>query len=233
MIPQSTRDGIATYPLTDLRHTIENFQLSNGSTQPSETAPHPRRYSRIFPPKVTNPEVRIYHHHGDVGDPGVELNVGNASETFDRKQNSLLVSSHTSQANVRYLGQSSHQDKAKQVMGLNGKKSLSSVQRKRIQDDGNIAALETKVLDIITPRTETFEGSPKIDIVKETRGSIEEDRIKETAREIYNGNELSVSFGDAAKWLTNNNDFNSKVRTAYMGLFDFMGLDILTAVRYV
>src|SRR5947207_13400119 len=121
MIPQSARDGTANYPLTDLRHTIENFQLSNGSMRPSETAPHPRRSSQIYPPKVKYPAARINHYQGDAppaGDLEIESIIGKASQTFDRKQNNTLVSSQASQANVRYLGQSSQQDKAKQVMGL-------------------------------------------------------------------------------------------------------------------
>lgn len=116
-------------------------------------------------------------------------------------------------------------------MGLSGQKSLPSTRRKPKKDDENITALETEFSDVRIPEKPIFDESPKDDTVTANGVSVEEDPVKGTARDIYNGAGLSVAPGDAARWLMNSSDFNTKVRTAYMDLFDFMGLDILTAVR--
>jgi len=115
-------------------------------------------------------------------------------------------------------------------MGLNAKKSLSNVQKNKIADDGNMTALETEFQDVISPRKHTFEDAA--DIPRESGESMDEDQVKETARDIFSGTELLVSLGEAAKWLMSTNEFNSRVRRAYFQLFDFVGLDILAAVRY-
>jgi hypothetical protein len=126
-----------------------------------------------------------------------------------------------------FVGKSPQPDKAKQVMGLNLPKSLNHNSPRKVTADGNIAALEKEYADVFTPQLPTINGD-----VSEEKESMEEDRIRETAKDIYYGTELLVAFGDAARWLMSANDFNSKVRAAYMGIFDFTGLDILTAVRY-
>lgn len=128
-----------------------------------------------------------------------------------------------------HVGRSPRQEKAKQVMGLNTKKSLSNVHKNKSVDDGNITALETEYQDIMSPRKHTFNESAEV--LLENSESLDEDRVKETARDIFNGTELLVSLSEAAKWLMSSNEFNSRVRTSYMELFDFVGLDILTAVR--
>ena len=115
-------------------------------------------------------------------------------------------------------------------MGLNGKKSVSNIQKNKITDDGNITALDKEFQDVVSTRKHTFDDAA--DILRESSESIDEDRVKETARDIFNGTELLVSLSEAAKWLMSTNDFNSRVRAAYFELFDFVGLDILTAVRY-
>lgn len=227
--PSSLRNGPTTYPLTDLRRTLETFELSNGSA-PSPGNNVLRGYSQNSP-QQPYPEVRIENDRGEVFH-GRESRFN--SEVNQVSNISSSATSHTSEANAntRYIGRSSQQDKAKQVMGLNGKKSLPSIRRKGMREDGNITALESEFQDVLTPRKETFDR-PSTEGTTRENGSIEDDRIKETARDIYNGTELLVALGDAARWLMSNNEFNTKVRTAYMELFDFVGLDILTAVRFV
>ena len=223
------RNGLSNHPLTDLRRTLETFELSNGPT--SSTANNlPHALSQNSPHQQPYPEVRIENDHGEV------THNRESRCDFEVNQVSNLSSGATSyiseaNENTRYIGKSSQQDKAKQVMGLSGKKSLSSVRRKPPREDGNITALESEFQDVLTPQKESFER-PSRDTIREN-GSMQEDRIKETARDIYNGTELLVTLGDAAGWLMSNNEFNTQVRTAYMELFDFVGLDILTAVRYV
>jgi Sec7-like guanine-nucleotide exchange factor len=117
-------------------------------------------------------------------------------------------------------------------MGLNMSKSLSNPQRQLHGEDGNIAALENEYSDLLSPKQSTFEEPEKEEPQTDNGPKTEEDKIKETARDLYNGSESLVALNDTAMWLMNTSEFNSKVRTAYMELFDFMGLDILTAVRY-
>jgi Sec7 domain len=225
-LPQPNHQIASNHQLSDLRHTIENFGLPNGSNRPFESSVPPSgRVSQTSPRQHQTPEVRIYDD-GEIPrsrDPRFESDASQAAELI------RITSSHISDSS-RVVGKSSPQDKAKQIMGLNGKKSLSSAHRKLVADDGNITALETEFSDVITPQKRAFE---KEDMVRENGESVEVDRVKETARDIYNGTELLVSLGDAARWLMNSNEFNSKVRKAYLELFDFMGLDILTAVRFV
>jgi len=114
-------------------------------------------------------------------------------------------------------------------MGLNPAKPISQQQKKTREGDGNIVALEKEYADAFTPQKPRFEVERSS---VEDKGSEDIDRVKETARDIYNGTELLVALGDAARWLMSTNDFNTKVRTAYMELFDLMGLDILTSVRW-
>jgi antitoxin component of RelBE/YafQ-DinJ toxin-antitoxin module len=114
-------------------------------------------------------------------------------------------------------------------MGVDTKKPLHNGHRTALSSDGNITALENEYSDVTSPQNATVAEPVK---AEENGVSLEVDRVKETARDLYNGTELFVALGDAASWLMNSNEFNSKVRTAYMELFDFMGLDILAAVRY-
>jgi len=62
--------------------------------------------------------------------------------------------------------------------------------------------------------------------------SVDLDRVKETAKDIYDGTQVLVALGDASRWLMETGEFNNQVRIAYMELFDFVGVDILTAVRF-
>lgn len=114
-------------------------------------------------------------------------------------------------------------------MGLQTSKPLSS--RKFIGDD-NFTTLEREHADLRTPTRPKVQEPMKANGVDDYT-SMDEDRVKETARDIYYGTELLVSMNEAAKWLMNPNEFNTKVRTAYMELYDFLGSDVLTAVRYV
>lgn len=220
------RNEPSNHPLTDLQHTLETFELPNGpASAPGRNLP--RRYSQNSSHQ-RYPEVRVENDHGEVS------HIRESKFDSDVNQVSNLSSGSTSRnseanENTRYIGKSSQQDKAKQVMGLTRKKSLSSVHQR---EDGNITALENEFQNILTPQKETFEGPSRESTIREN-GSMEDDRIKETARDIYNGTEVLVSLADAARWLMSSNEFNTKVRTAYMELFDFVGLDILTAVRYV
>jgi len=90
--------------------------------------------------------------------------------------------------------------------------------------DGNIKALEIEYSDVVSSRRNTFETAIQDD---------DDERIKQTAKDIFDGTETLVAINDAAIWLMRSDEYHSRVRTAYMELFDFMGLDVLTAVRYV
>jgi hypothetical protein len=152
------------------------------------------------------------------------------SDTFDIGASSQLPSSSTSNADIPAAPLSPHPTKAKQLMGIDftSKPLLAEKRKPMHNEDGNIAALENEYSDVTSPDEMTF-----AEALKSTEPSIECDRIRETARDIYNGTELLVSVADAASWLMSTNEFNSKVRSAYMDLFDFTGLDVLTAVRFV
>ena len=224
------RNEAANYPLTDLRQTLETFELPNNTTSPPGNNV-PSRRSQNTPYQQPYPEVLVENDHGQVShsqEPRVDSEVNQISNLAS------TATSHTSEANENtiYIGKSSQQDKAKQIMGLNGKKSLPSIHRKPPREDGHIAALETQFQDVLTPPKHTFERTSRDAAVRENE-SMDDDRVKETARDIYSGTELLVSMGDAARWLMSSNEFNTKVRMAYMELFDFVGLDILTAVRYI
>jgi hypothetical protein len=168
-----------------------------------------------------------------------ELHIdSDASQTFEIYENGQInrLSSRAmfdaDESNNRYVGRSPEPDKAKQIMGLNPSKPRSSIHRKTKKHDANIVVLESEHSNAVSPRSPRFEVSIKNGAVREKEESMEEDRVKETARDIYNGTELLVALGDAARWLMSSNEFNSKVRTAYMELFDLLGLDILGSVRY-
>jgi hypothetical protein len=212
-LPPPDRLSVIDSSMGNLRYALENYQVSNGSVAPNAT---PRYHQH-------SPEAG-YHRP-----PRIDSDASAISDIFDAVQQKRLTSSATSRTSDsgKCLGKSPEQDKAKQVMGLNPGKPISGLQRKTQAEDGNISALEKEYADALTPKP-TFEVERKS---IEDKGSEDIDRIKETARDIYNGTELLVALGDAARWLMSSNEFNSKVRTAYMELFDFMGLDILTSVR--
>ena len=228
-LPRHSPQNPPNHPLTDLRHTIENFQLSNSSSH-AESSPNSRRRSQTSPHKPPYPEVRIAYD-GDLRFDSDASQVSEVSEIIPQNRLTSSATSLGSDPNVIYVGKSSQQDKAKQVMGLNGRKSLSSVRRKPVRGDRNTTALETEFSDNVTPQKLSLEDNSRNSLIQENEASMDEDRVKETARDIYNGTELLVALGDAARWLMSSNEFNSKVRTAYMEIFDFIGLDILTAVR--
>lgn len=149
---------------------------------------------------------------------------------LSRLPSGTTTSSFTTESTLK-VKKSPQSDKANQLIGLNITKSLSGSQRQLHGDDGNIAALEREYSDVLSPKRPTFLEPEKDELTREKGPSTEQDRVKETARALYNGDESLVSLGDTASWLMTTSVFNSKVRTAYMELFDFMGLDILTAVR--
>jgi hypothetical protein len=160
------------------------------------------------------------------------------SEVFDGGNATRLTSTATSYAsdlNLKSQPKKSPQPgKAKQVMGMDfATKPLSPVgSGRKVSEDGNIAALENEYSDVLSQKDSpgtSAEPSPS----REKSISMDEDRIKETARDIYNGTELLVPFSEAASWLMSSHEFNSRVRVAYMELYDFMGVDLLNAVRYI
>jgi len=181
------------------------------------------------------PTQRRHHTSAEAGyhrPPHIDSDASQISDIFDQTRLTSSATSHTTQEDSgKCLGKSPEQEKAKQVMGLNPAKPLSSgsQHRKTHGEDGNIVALEKAYADTLTLQKPMFEVERNS---VEEKGSEDIDRIKETARDIYNGTELLIALGDAARWLMNSNDFNTKVRTAYMELYDFMGLDILTSVRW-
>jgi hypothetical protein len=97
-------------------------------------------------------------------------------------------------------------------------------QRKAMIVDGNTNALETEYADVLAPAMDTFETAVPDE---------DEERIKLTARDIFDGTETMVAMNEASIWLMRSDEYHSKVRTAYMELFDFMGLDVLSAMRYI
>jgi hypothetical protein len=225
--------------MTHLRKTMEGYKLPNGSTAPTPTSPRFRERAQssprpVYPQSSTRPtypvevvDLRQDSNHTDIA--------SQASEIFEKGNHSRLASSATSAGpasptveSTPKLKRSPQPDKAKQVMGMDQIKPLHTGHRTVLSSDGNITALENEFSDVSSPLPEPV----KPDTQGENGVSLEEDRIKETARDIYNGTEILVSLADAASWLMKSNEFNSKVRTAYMELFDFMGLDIVTAVRY-
>lgn len=54
---------------------------------------------------------------------------------------------------------------------------------------------------------------------------------KERARRIYEGDEEDVDKAEAASWLGENNTLSTRTLQAYMQLFDFAGMSILSALR--
>jgi hypothetical protein len=230
--------------MTNLRKTMEGYNLPNGSTAPTPNSPRFRERAQSSPrpvypqssPRPTHPveviDLRQDSNHTDIA--------SQASEIFEQGNHSRLASSATSAGPASPIAESTPKlkrspqpDKAKQVMGMDKIKPLPSGHRTVLSSDGNIAALENEFSDVSSPQNSTIPEPVKPDTQGENGVSSEEDRIKETARNIYDGTEIFVSLGDAANWLMKSKEFNSKVRTAYMELFDFMGLDIVTAVRYV
>lgn len=222
--------------MTSLRQTIETYKIANDTTPTNPAIPQFRERAQSSPRPVypqTNQRlgypVEVVDLRQDNSQPEI---TSPASEIFENGNHSRLASTATSTSptvDTAPLKKSPQTDKAKQVMGMDTKKPLHNGHRTVLSSDGNITALENEYSDVTSPQNATVAEPVK---AEENGVSLEVDRVKETARDLYNGTELFVALGDAASWLMNSNEFNSKVRTAYMELFDFMGLDILTAVRY-
>ena len=223
--PLSQPKRISKIDIDDLNQVLEgNRAVSNGLPKSTSLPLHAMQQQLYGPERGVSSDRMNARYSEDMQDPIQPLQVAPVGQ-----HNHLPSStSHTPDSSGLFVGKSPQPDKAKQVMGLNPSKPLNYNSTRKIPEDGNIAALEKEYADVFSPRL-----PPTNSGAREDGESMEEDRIKETARDIYNGTELLVAFGDAARWLMSSNDFNCKVRTAYMELFDFMGLDILTAVRLI
>jgi Sec7-like guanine-nucleotide exchange factor len=118
-------------------------------------------------------------------------------------------------------------DKAREVMGLTTAKPVSNINRK---------TSNATSIDVSTEKEKTVISSPSsLETLQKfnSNGPVaeEDDRVKEYARDIFNCTEVFIPYTEASSWLMKTDDFNSKVRSAYMDLFDFVGIDILAAVR--
>ena len=217
----SNRSSNAGNSLADLRHAVENFTLTNGNATSSKAIPS-RARSQTSPRQPHHVDLRIDIDHTPLPRHSVEAT--------DTVQSGRKPSNETSNPYIIQQSQKpSRSDKAKEVMGLSGSKSIQNANRKPTTGaDGNIQALEKEYSDILspTPQVVKFDES-----VQEKETTEEEDRVKEYARDIFNCTESLVAFSDASSWLMSTEEFNSKVRIAYMELFDLIGLDILTGVR--
>jgi hypothetical protein len=71
-------------------------------------------------------------------------------------------------------------------------------------------------------QTATRASSPSVD---------ENAEYRERARRIFEGDEEDVPQGDAAAWLGERNTLSTKTLQAYMQLFDFAGMNALSALR--
>lgn len=75
---------------------------------------------------------------------------------------------------------------------------------------------------------------PSVDTIggRETNGAMDgDDDVKERARRIFEGDEEDVTRMDAAAWLGELKLFNRRTLEAYMQLFDFAGMNILSTLR--
>src|SRR5271169_4919836 len=79
-LPRHTFQNPSNHQLTDLRHTLENFQLSNGSSHPDPGSPNSRRRSQTTPHKPPYPEVRIARD-GDLRFDSDASQISKVSET--------------------------------------------------------------------------------------------------------------------------------------------------------
>ena len=59
----------------------------------------------------------------------------------------------------------------------------------------------------------------------------EDAEYRERARKIFEGHEEDVTHNEAASWLGERNHLNTRTLIAYMRLFDFAGLNLLSALR--
>ena len=220
---ENRQSGLQT-PMTDLRNTIETYRLSQNSGKVLDT-------HRVSPRDDRSPATSSCPQSDRNRLNSTQTEASQVSDVFEGGNRSRLASSATSNAsdvNLKQPTKSLQPNKAKQVMGLDfTTKPLHGFKHGRmVSADGNITALENEYSDIMTPVKSTF-SEPKSVV------SIDEERVKETARDIFNGTELLVAFSDAAGWLMSSQEFNSRVRVAYMELYDFMGVNILNAVRSV
>jgi len=219
--PSSNRNSILDPPITNIRHNIENhgLSLSNGtvsrdlpSRSRSQTSPKsPYRSSPLpgldnaYPPTETVETAKI------------------AGESPN------LTSSTSFPVDREPLQKSPATDKAREIMGLRTVKSISPISNTNQHGSGagHTDAPENENTDTNPPAEPTNLKKS----VSDERLTSEEDRIKEYARDIFNCTESLITFNEASSWLMKTDDFNSRVRDAYMELFDFVGLDILAAVR--
>jgi len=158
-------------------------------------------------------------------------------ETYTSNANHMqsAANSYNTSSSVKYIGRSPEPNKAKAVMGLEIPKDSSPILHPRA-----MTPLEKEFADAYTQqdrtpdKTEAARDEPQP--VREngvSNGvSVDLDRVKETAKDIYDGTQVLVALGDASRWLMATGEFNNQVRTAYMELFDFVGVDILSAVRF-
>ncbi|KAK5126330.1 hypothetical protein LTR85_010566 [Meristemomyces frigidus] len=96
--------------------------------------------------------------------------------------------------------------------------SATSLPLPSVQIDGK--ELPRKSTDTATPRA--LPPSPLADVGAE---------YNERARRIYEGDEEDVDKAEAASWLGENNTLSTRTLHAYMQLFDFAALNILSALR--
>src|SRR5271154_4838234 len=108
-LPLDPPPNPSNHALSELRYTIENFQLSNGSSVPLVS--NPRRRSQTAPYQTPNPKVRIEYD----GDLRFDSDTSQASEASEAVPQNRLASSATSlntDVNVNFLGRTSQQVKA-------------------------------------------------------------------------------------------------------------------------
>jgi hypothetical protein len=75
---------------------------------------------------------------------------------------------------------------------------------------------------------------PSVDTIglREGRSSIDDDEdVKQRARRIFEGNEEDVTRMDAAAWLGEPKVYNRQVLDAYMQMFEFTGMNVLSTLR--
>ena len=209
--------------MNDLRNTIESFGLTNGNNT-SPRAIQSRILSQETAPRSPyHPQLRSETNSFEQPRP-IPDSVDHSKAT---RGSPNPVSQTASTAERSPIQKASPVTKAKEVVGLTTTKPISDVTRKPSNPDSDKEISEKERTDGSLPL-----HSDKIDASAlriDTTG--DDDRIKEYARDIFNCTESLVSFSDASSWLMSTDEFNSRVRIAYMELFDFMGLDILTAVR--
>ncbi|KAI9759841.1 MAG: hypothetical protein M4579_002048 [Chaenotheca gracillima] len=212
---------------TSERQRPETNDIGAGKEQEQDPTPtgKPRKTKRVAaqtPTKKSKVEREALQEWVKTTPSKVDKPPGSSSNENPPKSPRVWLEPTSSEEDVA--------DESKLSLPLHGPRSSARESNSSTSDYKSASSLPTVQVEDENSKRKSWSTDKPVEATPVSENDVtEEDR--ERAKRIYDGSEEAITKLKAAPWLGDNLPIHHRTRTAYMGLFDWSNVSILTAMR--